>query len=113
MNLQPCNGFAQPSCHVQVAKRHATVTRDADGDWHLKWSGDGQGLWCSGKQLKKSKAIKIRPGDVIEVGKRDTEKNTFQVKLCHLSLISGLTGLAVGDLPERRHSLQSDKYVEA
>ncbi|KAK9862809.1 hypothetical protein WJX84_001231 [Apatococcus fuscideae] len=56
-------------CRVEcttVAKRHAVVSRDQSGDWHLKWSGEGQGIWCQGKQLTSGRALKIRPGDVIE-----------------------------------------------
>ncbi|KAK9835564.1 hypothetical protein WJX74_003141 [Apatococcus lobatus] len=103
-------------CRVEcttVAKRHAVVSRDQSGDWHLKWSGEGQGIWCQGKQLTSGRALKIRPGDVIEVGKRNTEKNTFQVKLCHLSIINSLAGHAQVAVPERRHSEGQGKYVEA
>lgn len=98
---------------MQVAKRHAVVTRDQTGDWHLSWTGEGKGIWCQGKQLANGKALRIRPGDVIEVGKRNAEKNTFQVKLCHLSIINGLTGSGGEALPERRHSEGAGKYVEA
>lgn len=61
-------------------------------------------MWCSGKQLTRGKALRIRPGDVIEIGKRASQNNTYHVKMCHLSLVSDLSDLASEALPERRHA---------
>ena len=98
---------------MQVAKRHAVVSKDQAGDFQLTWNGKGRGIWCQGKQLTNGRALKIRPGDIIEVGKQNSERNTFQVKLCHLSIIHDLPGHTQDFLPERRHSEGQGKYVEA
>ena len=64
-----------------VSRRHATLTRDAAGDWFIQDENSTNGTWVNRGRLRAGGRARIVPGDDIWLGARSAEGLRFRVKL--------------------------------
>lgn len=72
------------SCDIRiddpaVSRNHATLTRDAQGQWTIYDLDSSNGISINQRKLKRGKKCRIRPGDIISLG--SCELTLFPVSL--------------------------------
>ena len=67
---------------MQVSMRHASLFRE-NGDFWLMDLGSAEGTWLNGNRIRIQQKQKVTPGDVVSVGRKNSEELTFKVKMVH------------------------------
>jgi DNA-binding NtrC family response regulator len=79
---------ADPSCFAledpQVSRRHAALTQDEDGAWHVADEGSRNGTFVNGERL--SDKTLLRDQDVVRVGSHLLLFQTLDERTCRLLL---------------------------